>query len=338
MAGIAKIIGEATLGEAGAGCGFDGDYAGVALALDLASQVGHGQAGEVGAAAGAAQDDVGLVAGHRHLLDGLLADDGLVEEDVIQYAAQGVFGIGILGGHFDGFGDGDSKRPVGVGMLGQNGAAGVGLRAGAGGDGGAEGFHQGAAIGLLVIADADHVDLALEAEKGAGHGECRTPLAGAGLSGEPLGAFHLVVIGLRDGGIGLVRAGGADALVFVIDMGGRIESLLQTAGAKERRGTPLRIDLAHGAGNLDFALGADLLKDKRHGKQRGQIVGADGLVRAGMQGRRHGLGQVGGNVVPRDGNATIAANYIGWFPCGNCISEALDLPVKPNSEAGKDLE
>ena len=71
-------------------------------------------------------------------------------------------------------------------MLGQDGAAGVGLNAGAGGDRCAEGLHQGAAVGLLVVADAHHEDLAFEAEELAGHGERGAPLAGAGLRGEAL--------------------------------------------------------------------------------------------------------------------------------------------------------
>ena len=185
--------------------------------------------------------------------------------------------------------------------------------AGAGGDRGAEGLHQGAAVGLLVVADAHHEDLALQAEEGAGHGQRRAPLAGAGLGGEALGAVLLVVKGLRDGGVGLVRAGRADALVLVVDVRGRVERLLQAARAEERRGTPLRVDLAHRAGNLDLALGADLLQDEAHGKERREIVGAERLQRAGVQRRRHGLGQVGGDVVPGERDAALRQVVLDGF-------------------------
>ena len=60
-------------------------------------------------------------------------------------------------------------------------------------------------------------------------------------------------------------------------MGRRIQGLLQAAGAIERRGTPLGVDLAHFAGNLDLALRADFLHDQGHGKERGQVGGANGL-------------------------------------------------------------
>ena len=192
--------------------------------------------------------------------------------------------------------------------------------AGAGGDGCAEGFHQGAAVGLLVVADAHHVDLAFEAEELAGHGERGAPLAGAGFGGEAFGAFYLVVVGLRDGGVGLVRAGGADAFVLVVDVRGGIEGLLQAARAEERRGTPLRVDLADFAWDFDIALGADLLQDEGHGKERSEIVGADGLERAGVERRGHGPGQVGNDVVPGLRGCGSAADCTGWFPCATFYS------------------
>ena len=61
---------------------------------------------------------------------------------------------------------------------------------------------------------------------------------------EALDALHLVVVGLGDGGVGLVAAGGADALVLVVDVGRRVERLLQPAGADERRRPPDAVDLA----------------------------------------------------------------------------------------------
>ena len=205
-------------------------------------------------------------------------------------------------------------------MLGQNGAARLGLLARAGGHRCAEGLHQRAAIGLLVVAHAHHVDLAVQAEERAGHGQRRAPLPGAGLGGQVLGAFLLVVIGLRHGGVQLVRAGRAHALVLVVNVRRRIQRLLQAARAKQRRGPPLRIDLPHFAGNLDLPLGADFLQDQAHGKQRRQVVGADGFQRAGVQRRRHRLGQIGGNVVPGMGNAVLRQVVLDGFHAQHSIS------------------
>ena len=130
--------------------------------------------------------------------------------------------------------------------------------AGAGDDRGAEGFNQRAAIGLLVVAHAHHEDFALEPEERAGHRQRGTPLAGAGLSGQVRDAFLLVVLGLRHGGVQLVRAGWADAFIFVINSRRRIQRLLQPPRADQRRRPPLRVNLPHLSGNLDLALGCSL--------------------------------------------------------------------------------
>src|SRR5207237_9643411 len=94
---------------------------------------------------------------------------------------------------------------------------------------GAPGFHQRLAVGLLLEADAHHVDAHLETEEGAGKSQRRTPLPGAGLRREPPDTSLLVVEGLRHGGVRLMAASGADALVFVINPGGGIQRPLQPA-------------------------------------------------------------------------------------------------------------
>ena len=62
----------------------------------------------------------------------------------------------------------------------------------------------------------------------------------------------LVVEGLRDRGVRLVRAGRGDPLVLVVDVGGGIERLLEPPGAQQRRRPPERVDLAHLLGDLDL--------------------------------------------------------------------------------------
>ena len=146
-------------------------------------------------------------------------------------------------------------------MRGQNGAARFRLHAGAGRHRCAKGFHQRAAIGLLVVAHAHHVDLAVQAKERARHRQRRAPLPRARLRGQMLGAFLLVVVSLRHGRVQLVRPGRARALVLVVDVRRRIERLLKPARAVERRRTPLRINLPHLFRNLDLALGAHFLQE-----------------------------------------------------------------------------
>src|SRR5581483_276583 len=71
----------------------------------------------------------------------------------------------------------------------------------------AERLHEDPAIGLLLERRLDHEDQALQAEEAAGHRERGAPLAGAGLGGHTPDARLLVVVGLGDRGVRLVRAG-----------------------------------------------------------------------------------------------------------------------------------
>ena len=71
------------------------------LPVDLLLGEGDDEAAEVAAAADAADEDVGLLAQERELLEGLLADDRLVQEDVVEHRAEGVVAVPLLAGrHF----------------------------------------------------------------------------------------------------------------------------------------------------------------------------------------------------------------------------------------------
>ena len=97
-------------------------------------------------------------------------------------------------------------------MLGQDLAAYIGGHAGAGSDGSTIGAHHLTAERLLLVAHLDHVDLAIQPEVAAGHGERRAPLAGTRLSGHAFQALLLGVVGLRNGAVQLVAAAGVIAL------------------------------------------------------------------------------------------------------------------------------
>ena len=119
----------------------------------------------------------------------------------------------------------------------------VGLHRRAGDAARTVGLHQRAAIGLLVEGDLHHEHLHLDAEQRAGEGERRSPLAGAGLGADLLDPGLRVVEGLRHGGVGLVAAGRAHALVLVVDARRRVERLApgaarDTAGSDATGGRP----------------------------------------------------------------------------------------------------
>ncbi len=84
-------------------------------------------------------------------------------------------------------------------------AAGLGHVRGRAVDGRAPGLHHRAAVRLLVVARADHPDLALEPEQLAGKRQRRSPLSGAGLGRELADPGLGVLVGLRDRGVRLVR-------------------------------------------------------------------------------------------------------------------------------------
>ena len=59
-------------------------------AFEFVAEEGEGEAGEVAAAADAAEDHVGKIADELELLLRLQADHRLVQQDVVEHAAQGV--------------------------------------------------------------------------------------------------------------------------------------------------------------------------------------------------------------------------------------------------------
>jgi hypothetical protein len=122
------------------------------------------------------------------LLLGLQADDGLVQHDVVEHAAQGVAGLA-----------GRSVTAASMAsLMAMPRLPGVsGSWPGSGGPAlvsvlglathlAAPGLHHQLAEGLLVEADAHHEHLALQAEQGAGERQGAAPLAGAGLGGQLL--------------------------------------------------------------------------------------------------------------------------------------------------------
>ena len=218
--------------------------------------------------------------------------------------------------------DRDAQRAGRIRVHRQHVAAGVGQVARRLVHSAAVGLHQDAAVRLLVVADADHEDLDVDAVERTGDRHGATPLAGAGLGRDLGDAFGLVVVGLRDGGVGLVAARRRNALVLVVDAHalGQVQVLLQLTSAQQRRRTVLLVDVDDGAGDVDPAVRRRLLLEHLHREElhhhfadlvrrKFDAVGRDHL------GRRRRVLQVRDDVVPglRDVQFVESeSGLIGW--------------------------
>src|SRR5660398_150713 len=116
--------------------------------------------------------------------------------------------------------------------------------------------------------------------------ERRSPLSGSRLRGQALRTVLLVVVGLRHGSVGLVRASRADSLILVVDFGRRVQSLLQPLRTDEWRRAPKLVHLLHFFRDLNIRLSRDLLHDELHREQRSKILGSQWIVCRRVE-RRH---------------------------------------------------
>ena len=114
LAGVAEVVRVHAPGQARRGFRFDRDHPVAGALPEVPAEEREGQPGEVGAAAGAADDDVRRLAGHRHLLDGLLADDRLVQQHVVQDAAERVLRVVAGRRVLDRLADGHAQGPGAV--------------------------------------------------------------------------------------------------------------------------------------------------------------------------------------------------------------------------------
>jgi hypothetical protein len=88
LSGVAEVVGVLPSRDGGGRLRLHGDDPVVVLATKLLPDEWEDQAREVRAAADAADEDVGLLARHLHLLARLQPDDGLVEEHEIEHRAE----------------------------------------------------------------------------------------------------------------------------------------------------------------------------------------------------------------------------------------------------------
>ena len=226
-----------------------------------------------------------------------------MQDDVVQHASQTVPRIfGVLQRHFDRLRNGQSEASRTVRVAFQRRAARCRERAGRCDALGAPSVHHQPPVGFLVVADLDHVNLQVYAEVLGRECDRRAPLPRARLGGQAADALLVVVVGLRHGGVGLVRSGRRDALVLEIDFRGRAERLLQPRSPHERRGSPYFVNLLHLFGNVDEPLRGHLLIDQLFGENGAHLLFGYGLLGRGMQRGQRFVGHVGHDVVPLRGH------------------------------------
>ena len=298
-AGVAVVVGVHAAGEAGAGRGLDGDELIVLLAAQLFAHERGNQAAQIGAAAGAANDDVRLDAVFVHSRLALKADYGLMQKHLTQNAAQHVAVALVCGRVLNGFGNRAAKASAGAGMLLQNLAADVRRLRRRGRYLRAVGAHDLAAERLLLIGYLHHVHVAVQPQIRARHGQRRAPLARAGLGGHALQTLILGVVRLRDGGIQLVAAAGVVALKFVINFRRRVQLLFKAVRARQRRGTVHLVEVQNFLRNRNFArVVVQLLLHELLAEHVLQLLGGHGLQRLRVQQRRGLFLHIRAHIVP----------------------------------------
>ena len=290
---VAEVILELAPRQFRAGSWFRRDEPRLLAILDVVTHERIRDAAEVGTAAEAGDDDIRILARQRHLLLRLQADDGLVQTDVIQHGTERVLAVRRRNGQFDGLRNRTAQGTLVVGIHRQDILAGTGGHRRGRGDRRAESLHDGTAVRLLVVTGLDHIHRALDAELLGRIGKGAAPLAGSGLRGDIGDTLLLGVIGLRQGGIQLVRTRRGDTLVLEIDVGRRAESRLELIGTHQRRAAVGRILLADRLRNGNpFVDGIELLLGTLLAEDRVEVFRLECLPGAGME---DGLGLVGHN-------------------------------------------
>ena len=222
-----------------------------------------------------------------------------MQQHLIEHAPQNIPIARRRGRRLHRLGNGAAERAGRARVLRQNFASdrrGIGRR---GGHARAVGAHDLAPERLLLIADLDHIHLAVQPQVRARHGQRRAPLTRAGLGGHALESLLLGVIRLCDGGVQLVRAGGVVALKFIVNFRRCLQLFFQTVCPHQRRRTVHLVKIADLLRDGDLPVVViQLLPDQLVTENGAQIVKAHRLTRAGVQQRRGLVFHVRTDVIP----------------------------------------
>ena len=165
VSGVAKVVSVFPLGEARTVRRFHCNHPGIVFSTEFGADERETEAREITAAAGTADDNIRIVVGQFHLAHSLLSDDGLMKQDMIEYATEGVLGVVTLGCDFYCLADRNTETARTLRVIGEDFSAGLREITRACVAGRTKGFHEGAPIRFLVETDSHHEYLDLETKK-----------------------------------------------------------------------------------------------------------------------------------------------------------------------------
>ena len=244
-----------------------------------------------------------------------------MEEHLVEHAAQNVAVAGVVHRRLHRLADGAAQAPGGAGEFGEDLPAYAGGVGGGRGDRGAVDLHNLPAEGLLLIGALDHEHPAVQAQIAAGHGEGGAPLARTGFGGDALEALPLGVVGLGDGGVELVGAGGVVALKLVVDFRRRVQLLLQAVGPDQGGGAVHLVEVPDLLG--DLKIGGAVIHFLLHqlgAEDALQLLGGHGLERSGVEEGGGLVFHVGPEIVPGAGHLVLGEiDFVGNFVLAHSV-------------------
>ena len=278
LARIAEIVNVLAAGQARAGSWLHCDEPIIPLSAQLFAHKRGDKAAQVGAAACAADDDIRLYAILIQCGFCFKTDDRLVQQYLGKHTAEHIAVAFGIHSNFHSFGNRAAQAAGGAGVLRENLASYFGRHGGGRRNACAIGAHNFAAERLLLIGDLHHVDLAIQIEIGAGHGERGAPLAGSSFRRNAFEALLLCIISLGNRGVKLVTAAGVVAFKLVIYFRRRAQVFLEAVGAHKRSRAVHFVEIADLIRDGDVSVGViELLLNKLIAEHMAELFCRHGL-------------------------------------------------------------
>ncbi len=298
--GIAEVISKCSACEARAGCRLNSDDSVICFTSEFLTHERSDQAAEVGSAACAADDDVGLYA---ELIKGSLrlqTDHRLVEKYLVQNGTEHIAVTFSSYSNFNSLGDRAAEGTCGTRVLFEDRASDVRRIGRRRCNRCAVCTHNFTAERLLLVGNLNHIDFAIEIKVRASHGKSCTPLASTCLGGNTLEALLLSVVSLCDRGVQFMGTAGVITFELIVDLRRSSELLLKEVSTYQRRRTIHLIELQDLFRDREISrIVIELLLDELIAEYRAQFLGLHRLMCTWVEKRCRLVLHVRTHVVPR---------------------------------------